>query len=68
MIAARLAAEGFGDPEARAAIETLEPEIDRAAPLVADVPDRRKAWTLLARRGFAHDSVETVLGTLDEGP
>jgi SOS response regulatory protein OraA/RecX len=67
-IAARLAAEGFGDPEARAAIETLEPEIDRAAPFVADVPDRRKAWTLLARRGFAHDSVETVLGTLDEGP
>ena len=67
-IAARLAAEGFGDPEAREAIEALEPEIQRVAPLVADIPDRRKAWALLVRRGFAHDSVENVLGTLDEGP
>jgi SOS response regulatory protein OraA/RecX len=67
-IAARLAAEGFGEPEARAGIAALEPEIHRAAALVADVPDRRKAWALLARRGFAHDSVESALGTLDEGP
>jgi SOS response regulatory protein OraA/RecX len=67
-IAARLAAEGFGDQEAREAIEALEPEIQRVAPFVADIPDRRKAWALLVRRGFAHDSVEDVLGTLDEGP
>jgi SOS response regulatory protein OraA/RecX len=67
-IAVRLAAEGFGEAEARAAVEALEPEIHRAAALVANLPDLRKAWTLLARRGFAHDSLESALGTLDERP
>jgi SOS response regulatory protein OraA/RecX len=67
-IAARLAAEGFGESGARTAIETLEPEMERAVALVVNVPDRRKAWALLARRGFAPDSVETAIGTLDEGP
>jgi len=65
-IAARLAADGFGESAARAAIETLEPETERAVALVVNVPDRRKAWALLARRGFAPDSIETAIGTLDD--
>ncbi|MEX2464997.1 MAG: RecX family transcriptional regulator [Gaiellaceae bacterium] len=67
-IAARLAADGFAESAARGAIETLEPEMERAVALVVNVPDRRKAWALLARRGFAPDSVETAIGALDEGP
>lgn len=67
-IAARLAADGFAESAARGAIETLEPEMERAVALVVNVPDRRKAWALLARRGFAADSVETAIGALDEGP
>lgn len=65
-IAARLAADGFGESAARAAIATLEPEIERAVAVVVNVPDRRKAWALLARRGFAPDSIETAIGTLDD--
>jgi len=67
-IAARLAAEGFGEPAVREALEALEPEIDRAAALVVNVADRPKAWALLARRGFTPDSAETAIGALDEGP
>jgi regulatory protein len=67
-IAARLAAEGFSESAARAALETLEPEIDRAVALAGNVPDRRKAWAVLARRGFAPDSAERAVGALDEGP
>jgi SOS response regulatory protein OraA/RecX len=67
-IAARLAGEGFRESAARAAIETLEPEIERAVALVGNVPDRRKAWALLTRRGFAPDSAETAVGALDEAP
>ncbi|MEX2102339.1 MAG: regulatory protein RecX [Gaiellaceae bacterium] len=67
-IAARLAAEGFDESVARAAMEALEPEPERAVALVVGVPDRRKAWALLARRGFAPDSVETAIGALDDGP
>jgi SOS response regulatory protein OraA/RecX len=67
-IAARLAAEGFGESTVREAIETLDPEIDRAVALVVNVADRRKAWALLARRGFGHDAAETAVGALDGGP
>lgn len=67
-IAARLAADGFAESAARGAIERLEPEMERAVALVVNVPDRRKAWALLARRGFAPDSLETAIGALDEGP
>lgn len=67
-IAGRLDAEGFEETAARVAIEALEPEIDRAVALVATVSDRRRAWALLTRRGFATDSVEAAAGTLDEDP
>jgi SOS response regulatory protein OraA/RecX len=67
-IAARLSAEGFGESAVREAIETLEPEIDRAVALVANVADRRKAWALLARRGFGPDAAEAAVGDLDGGP
>jgi SOS response regulatory protein OraA/RecX len=29
--------------------------------------DRAKAWALLARRGFDQDTIEAVVGSLDEG-
>lgn len=67
-IAARLVAEGFGESAVQEAIETLEPEIDRAVELVVNVADRRKAWALLARRGFGPDAAETAVGALDGGP
>ena len=67
-IAARLAAEGLGESAVREAMETLEPEDDRAAALVLNVADRRKAWALLARRGFGSDAAETALGALDAEP
>jgi SOS response regulatory protein OraA/RecX len=68
-IAARLEAEGFAEDEARQAIRTLPAETSRAAEVAGRVPDRRKAWTLLARRGFDETTVETVLGewTSDSG-
>jgi SOS response regulatory protein OraA/RecX len=65
-IAERLEAEGIAEPDARAAIETLPPEAERAAAAVADLTDRRKAWARLARRGFAPDTIEAVIGLLDE--
>jgi SOS response regulatory protein OraA/RecX len=66
-IAARLAGEGLSEGDARAAIEELPEEHVRARNLVAGNADRRKAWALLARRGFSTDSAEVALGTLDEG-
>jgi SOS response regulatory protein OraA/RecX len=65
-IAARLDGERISEPEARAAIAELEPEMKRASRLAAGAGDHRKAWRLLSRRGFDPETVESVLGVLDE--
>jgi SOS response regulatory protein OraA/RecX len=65
-IGARLEAEGIPTAEAGAAILELEAEEARAARTVANVSDPRKAWALLARRGFDQETIETVVGALDE--
>jgi regulatory protein len=64
-IAARLRDEGLEEAEVRAALRELPPEAGRAAALVVAVADRRKAWSLLARRGFSPDAIEAALGSLD---
>jgi SOS response regulatory protein OraA/RecX len=65
-VRARLEGDGIGPGESAAAIEALAPELERAAALVTGVRDRRQAWTLLARRGFEHDTIEAVVAPLDE--
>jgi regulatory protein len=67
-IAARLEADGFPEDLACAALEKLEPEAERAKRLVAARVDKRKAWALLARRGFSAESAESALGALDDHP
>jgi hypothetical protein len=47
------------------AVAELEPEGQRAARIAGALP-ARKAWPLLQRRGFALETIETVLGALDE--
>jgi SOS response regulatory protein OraA/RecX len=61
-ITARLEAEGIGEDDARRAIGALAPEANRAAALVTALSDRRKAWTLLSRRGFHESTIEDVVG------
>jgi SOS response regulatory protein OraA/RecX len=65
-IAARLAQEGFAGGDVQTAIHELVPEDERARPLAARAGDARTAWKLLARRGFAYETMESVLGRLDE--
>jgi SOS response regulatory protein OraA/RecX len=65
-IAARLEAEGIPQAEAGMAIVELEAEEGRAARAVAHLSDPRKAWALLARRGFDEEAIEAVVGALDE--
>jgi SOS response regulatory protein OraA/RecX len=64
-VAARLAGEGFGQAEVQAAVAALAPERERAEGLAARAADAREAWGLLARRGFAEETVEDVVGVLD---
>ncbi len=64
-IAARLRRAGLEEAEVRAALADLPPEASRAAARIGDVADRRKAWSLLARRGFSADAIEGALGSLD---
>jgi SOS response regulatory protein OraA/RecX len=45
-------------------VTELERETDRAGALVAGLPPR-KAWSLLQRRGFEVETIESVLGDLD---
>ena len=61
-IAARLEAEGIAGDDASRAIGALPPEAFRAAEVAARVPDRHRAWTLLARRGFDESTIENVVG------
>jgi SOS response regulatory protein OraA/RecX len=63
-ILARLSAEGAPREAARDAVSQLAPESDRARPLVAGLAPP-KAARLLARRGFAPDTVESVVQPLD---
>ena len=65
-IAARLEAEGVEEADATAALAYLPAERERAADLVAAEPDRRRAATLLARRGFALETIEEVVGPVDD--
>jgi regulatory protein len=65
-IAHRLQGEGLGDEEIDRALAEIAPELERAAGLAKPLRDQRKAWTLLARRGFDPETIEAVLGALDE--
>ena len=64
-IAARLGGEGYDADAVRAALDDLGPERERAEALAAGVGDPRAAWKLLARRGFAPETLEDVVGALD---
>jgi SOS response regulatory protein OraA/RecX len=64
-IEARLAGEGLPDSLVARAVAELEQEAVRAARIVGGMP-LQKAWTLLRRRGFDPEIIETVLGALDE--
>jgi SOS response regulatory protein OraA/RecX len=65
-IEARLEREGVAPELARQAITGLPPEQERAEVLVAREPDRRSAWKRLLRRGFAPETIEAVIGALDD--
>ena len=52
-MAARLTSEGYGSESVAAAIEQLAPE-------------EEGAWKLMSRRGFAYETIEIVVGLLDE--
>jgi SOS response regulatory protein OraA/RecX len=65
-IAARLDAEGIPEAEAGSAIAKLESEAARAARAAVAMSDRRKVWALLTRRGFAEETIEAVVESLDE--
>lgn len=64
-VAARLAGEGFCSAHVQAAVAALRPERERAEALVARTADARRAWTILARRGFGQETVDDVVGLLD---
>lgn len=64
-VEARLARDGVGREDVRAAVAELEPERERAARLVRGLEDPRAAWRLLARRGFGEDAIEDAVGVLD---
>lgn len=67
-IAARLESEGIAADDALRALGALPTEAARAAKLAARVPDRRKAWGLLARRGFDESTIEDVVGEWTSEP
>jgi regulatory protein len=64
-IEVRLAGEGLPESRVAEAVAALEPEAQRAEALITGLPPR-KAWALLQRRGFDSETVESVLGSLDE--
>lgn len=65
-IAARLDEEGFEAADSAGAMAELAPESERAAELVASEGDRRRAAQRLARRGFAFETIEDVVGPVDD--
>ena len=66
-VASRLTGEGFAADDVREALAGLRPERDRAADVAATAKDAPGAWKLLARRGFAPETLEDVVGPLDAG-
>ena len=64
-VAERLRREGIGENEIQPALAGLDPELDRAAPLVASAGGTAKAWALLSRRGFDPDTIEALVDPLD---
>jgi SOS response regulatory protein OraA/RecX len=64
-VAERLRGEGIGEDEIQPALADLEPELDRAARLVANAGGAAKAWALLSRRGFNPDTIEALVDPLD---
>jgi regulatory protein len=67
-IATRLEQEGLPSEAVANAVAELPDERERAKGLTAGVPDHRAAWRLLGRRGFALETIEDVLVTLDDPP
>jgi SOS response regulatory protein OraA/RecX len=65
-IEARLEDEGLAQPEVEAAIAELDPEVRRAARAIRGLAPR-KAWSLLQRRGFDPETIDSALGALDGG-
>jgi SOS response regulatory protein OraA/RecX len=65
-IVARLESQSLEPEDVRAALASLPPECERAATLAAGTDNRRSTGQLLARRGFSPDSIEFVVGVLDE--
>jgi SOS response regulatory protein OraA/RecX len=65
-IAARLEQEGLPSAAVAHALAELPAERERAGELAEGMPDRSAAWRLLGRRGFALETIEDVLGTLDD--
>ena len=64
-IEARLAGEGLPETEIGRALAELDPEPHRAARIIAGLPPR-KVWALLQRRGFDPETIEPLIGALDE--
>jgi regulatory protein len=67
-IQARLEREGVPEDLVRQTLADLPSEQDRAERLVRRASDRRAAWKLLARRGFGPETIDDVVGGLDEDP
>jgi len=65
-IAARLEEEGLGAAEAAAGLAELAPDRARAAELVGRERDRARVARSLTRRGFAPETVEDVVGLVDD--
>jgi regulatory protein len=65
-IEARLGQEDVDPALVRQAIAALEPEHERAVAVAASVDGPRATWSLLARRGFAAETIEDVVGRLDD--
>jgi len=65
-VTARLEQEGLPSQAVTGALAELPVERERAAELGARTPDRRALWRLLARRGFAPETIEEIVGPLDD--
>lgn len=64
-IEVRLRREDVPEEVVREALASLRPERERATALAASVNDRRAAWSLLSRRGFALETAQEAVGVLD---
>ena len=61
-ILAHLEAEAIAGEDARETVAGLAPEEERARALAEAEPNPRRAWALLARRGFSEEAIERALG------